>query len=89
MSIVARNAVTLAVLVQAAIIDLTPPRGQFMADFTDRAMLAWSALVMLAEHDGVVHRRDIMAAAGAFALSRDEAIVLAHMLRDTVLEAQS
>ncbi len=92
MSIVARNAVTLAVLVQAAIIDLTPPRGQFTPDLTDRELLAWSALVCVGEEQGgVIHALDLVGCASLFSLSKAETFIIANVLRNTLLslEAQS
>ena len=80
------QAVVLAALVQAA----TPPRGQYMADLPDRELLAWTALVYVAEQqDGFVGVEDILGCAWMFGLSKPDTLVIANVLRNTLLEAQS
>jgi len=89
-NIVALVAATQATLLAALVKEVTPERGQFMADLTDREILAWSALCIMAEQrGGHVRSRHFLRAAALFSLSERETLVIANVLRNTAIEQRS
>lgn len=89
-NLVATVATAQAIVLAALVQELTPPRGQYMADLTDREILAWTALRYVAEQQGGrVGIEDILGCASLFGLSKPDTLVIANVLRNTLLEAQS
>ena len=89
-SIVSQIAVAQAILLAALVKEVTPERGQFMADLYDREILAWTALEMLAERrGGHVRSRHLLRAASLFSLSDQETLVIANVLRNTLIDLGS
>lgn len=89
-SIVSQVANFQALFLARAVNAVKPSRGQFCPDLTDREYLAWEALMIMAEQrDGHLHGRHLMRAAALFAHDHDEAVVIAKVLRNTLMDQRS
>lgn len=86
-NLIAQVAAMQALFLASAVEAVTPPRGQFCPDLTDREYLAWEALMIMAEQrDGHIHGRHLMQAARLFAHDHDEAVTIARVLRNTIMQ---
>ncbi len=89
-NIVTQVAAAQAVMLAALVREVTPERGQYYADLTDREYLAWTALGIMAEQrEGRIRSRHLLRAASLFSLSDQETLVIATVLRNTVMEQRS
>lgn len=89
-NLIAQVAAMQALFLASAVEAVIPPRGQFCPDLTDREILAWEALMIMAEQrGGHLHGRHLMRAARLFAHDHDEAVVIARVLRNTLVQGSA